>query len=470
MLAEFMDWTAAALHAEIEQLELQSRALDARRLAVRAAAEARQTPGLDGHKSMQAYLRATCNQPSPVARAEVRRARICRDFPQVGEALTTGRIGVGQINELVRIQRNGRAARYLDDAAVDMLVDHGEHLPMRSFTAVVERWLIWADPDGAWHDQTESIDNRVAHVVAIGGELSIGVSGGDAVTAEAMRNVFAHFVGIEFRKDCEARRVDHGERANEFPLPRTDAQRRFDAIVAIFQQAYTATGDGKPVDPVVNILCDQRSLHDLLGRAGIGLADGQMLDVDALTRRQIDAVLAEFVSDPASILTRRCETSSGQPIAPQLLIRALLGGQVRRVVLDSNSTVIDLGERKRLFTGNARIAATLLQQFCQHPGCEIPADRCEIDHNESHSSGGRTDQVNAGPACGPHNRHKYQYHWRTRRADNWRAYNLRADGTLILFVGERPPPFTRAYLHDLTGDHYVQALRQQLRREYFTVA
>src|SRR3954469_8002774 len=131
VLAEYMEWTASALDAEIEQLELESRELDARRLAVRAAAEARQTAGLDGHKSLQAYLRATCNQPSQVARAEGRRARICRDFPQVGEALTAGRLGVGQIDELVRVQRNPRADRYLDPAAVDMLVGHAEHLPMR---------------------------------------------------------------------------------------------------------------------------------------------------------------------------------------------------------------------------------------------------------------------------------------------------------------------------------------------------
>src|SRR3954447_13564013 len=200
MLGEYMAWNAAALHAEIEQLEVQSRKLDARRLAARAAAEARQTAGLDGHKSMQAYLRATCNQPSHIARAEVRRARTCRDFPQVGEALTAGRIGLGQIDELVRIKRNGRAARYLDSAAVDMLVDHAEHLPMRSFTAVVERWLMWGDPDGAWHDQTESIDNRAAHVIAANGEVTINACGGDALTADAMRNIFAPFVGIEFRK------------------------------------------------------------------------------------------------------------------------------------------------------------------------------------------------------------------------------------------------------------------------------
>jgi len=472
VLAEYTEWSATALHAELERLELEARALDARRCAVRAAAEACQTPALDGHRSMQAYLRATCNQPAHVARAEVRRARLCRDFPQVGGALMDGRIGVGQIDELVRVQRNPRADRYLDTAAVDMLVAHGEHLPMRSFTAVVERWLMWADPDGAWRDQSESVDTRTAHVVAGGGEVSIGVSGGDALTAEKLRNIFAHFVELEFRKDCEARRAEHGDRAGEFSLPRTDAQRRFDAIVAIFQRAYTATGDGKPVDPVVNIVCDQRTLRDLLGRAGIAVAGGDTIDFEALSRAQIDAVLAEFVRDPSSMLARRCETSSGQQLAPQLLIRALLTAQVRRVVLDANSTVIDLGERKRLFTGNARIAATLLERFCRHPGCEVPADRCQIDHNESHSSGGRTDQSNAGPECGPHNRYKFAHSWRLRRADNGRVYNIRPDGTLILFVGEQPPPFTRADEFDEERQVLaeVEAIRQRLRTELLAAA
>ncbi|HZX56529.1 MAG TPA: hypothetical protein VFE86_17705, partial [Ilumatobacteraceae bacterium] len=165
-LAEYAEWTADALHVEIERLELAARALDARRLAARVAAEQRQVAALDGHRWMQAYLRATCNQPSNVALAELRRARICRDFPQVGEALMEARVGLGQIDELTRVRRNQRAARYLDTAAVDMLVEYAEHLSMRSFSAVVERWLMWADPDGAWHDQTESIDNRTAQVAA----------------------------------------------------------------------------------------------------------------------------------------------------------------------------------------------------------------------------------------------------------------------------------------------------------------
>jgi hypothetical protein len=45
----------------------------------------------DGHRSTQAYLRARTNQPAPVALVDLRRARLCRDFCQVGEALLAGR-------------------------------------------------------------------------------------------------------------------------------------------------------------------------------------------------------------------------------------------------------------------------------------------------------------------------------------------------------------------------------------------
>ena len=468
LLDNYMTWSPAALDTELRQLELQARELDARRLAVRAAAENTQTFAVDGHTSVKAYLRASTNQPSPVVLAETRRARLCRDFPAVGEALMSGRIGVGQIDELVRITRNPRAIAHLDEAQVDMLLGHAEHLSIRNFALAVDHWLLWADPDGAWRDQTESVDHRAGHVTVTNGEVSVSATGGDVLTAEELTKIFDHFVEIEFRNDCETRTAQYGDRADQYPLPRSDAQRRFDALAAIFRLAYVATGDGAMPDPVVNIICDQRTLHDLLGRAGLVLTNGDAtIDLDTLTRQQIDAVLAEFVSDPSTLLTRRCETSSGHPVPPQLLIRALLTAHIRRVVLDARSTVIDLGERKRLFTGNARIAATLLERTCNHTGCEIPADRSQIDHNQSHTDGGPTDQHNAVPMCGPHNRFKYRNGWRTRRADNGRIYNIRSDGTLVLFVGERPPQFTIEDDHHRrqAGRAHLESIRQRLQHE-----
>ena len=64
------------------------------------------------------------------------------------------------------------------------------------------------------------------------------------------------------------------------------------------------------------------------------------------------------------------------------VLRAALAGHVRRTVVDSDRVVIDLGRRQRLFTGNARQAAKLLVRRCEHVGCELPGDWCEVDHDD----------------------------------------------------------------------------------------
>ena len=70
VLAEYVEWTPAALHQEIERLELESRERDARRLAVRAAAENTQTFAIDGHDRR----RRTFARP-PTSRQGLRSAR-----------------------------------------------------------------------------------------------------------------------------------------------------------------------------------------------------------------------------------------------------------------------------------------------------------------------------------------------------------------------------------------------------------
>jgi hypothetical protein len=452
LLADYTEQPAAALDQQLRELELAARELDARRLAVRAAAEARQVPALDGHTSTQAYLRATCNQRSGIALAEVRRARVCRDYPQVGDALAEGRIGLAQIDELVRIHTNDRARPQLDDAQVDLLVGHAQQFRIRDFAVLVDRWLAWADADGAAHDERGNVEARTATVIADTDGLLVHMAGGSKLAAEEFKQIHAHFTKREFQRDVDDRRNEHGYRADQFPLARTPAQRKHDALLAMARAGYAATttsngnGNGKNrlPEPVVNILCDQRTVDQFLTRAGIVLANGQRLDVDTLTKQQIAAVLAEFANDPEAILTRRCETASGQQINPHELLQLLLTAHVRRVVLDSKSTVIDLGRRQRLFTGSSRIALGLTQRTCTHPGCDLPADQCQGDHNNPHSQGGPTDQANGALTCGTHNRFKHRNGWRTRRADNGRLYNIRADGTLVLFIGETPPTFEHA--------------------------
>ncbi len=123
------------------------------------------------------------------------------------------------------------------------------------------------------------------------------------------------------------------------------------------------------------------------------------------------------------------------------MLRAALAGHVRRVVVDAESRVIDRGHRQRLFTGAAREAAKLLIRHCEHPGCDLPADWCHVDHQVEWADGGTTDQTSSGIACGRHNTSKSKRRWRTRRAVNGRSYTIRHDGTIILPVGARPLTF-----------------------------
>ena len=89
----------------------------------------------------------------------------------------------------------------------------------------------------------------------------------------------------------------------------------------------------------------------------------------------------------------------------------------------------------------------------------LPAAWSQVDHNHEWSNGGRTDQDNHNISCGHHNRLKHRQRWRTRRDQRGRAYTIRADGTIILPVGERPPDLSideqtelaRARLLDLVG-------------------
>jgi hypothetical protein len=243
-------------------------------------------------------------------------------------------------------------------------------------------------------------------------------------------------------------------------LPRTHAQRSFDALVAIFAAAH-ASPEGRALpETVVNLLVDDDSAHDTLAHAGIVLPNGNTIELGETglpvdEPALLDGLAGELVDDPEAFLSRRCETPNGSPVHPSVILRSLLTGHVRRVVLDSRGVIIDDGIKQRLFTGLARQAAMLLARTCEFPGCNMPAAWSQVDHNVEWADGGCTDQRNRNIGCGAHNRTKHRERWRTRRDQRGRAYTIRDDGTIILPVGERPP--------DLTIDEQTELANARLR-------
>jgi hypothetical protein len=102
---------------------------------------------------------------------------------------------------------------------------------------------------------------------------------------------------------------------------------------------------------------------------------------------------------------------AGHGSIPAELARRLAENAVlRRVVFDpADGTLLDVG-RRRHATAALRDHVRVRSDYCQHPGCPLPAARCDIDHTRRHSEHGPTADANLAPACRHHHRMKDEDH------------------------------------------------------------
>ena len=340
----------------------------------------------------------------------VRLGTLIAEIPECGRRLHAGEIGVTQASELARVRRNPRCGDQLAEIATTLL-DHAATLPFADFKLCVRRWVMLADPDGAYKERELGHENRDATVHEDDGGLHLRAEGGTAAIAAEMLEIFERFRTAEFLTDWDAAVAEHTSAANASQLARTDAQRRFDTVAAIFRAAANAPLDARVPEPTVNFVVDQQTFEEHLART--------MGDASAV----VNAVAA--VVDP---VRRRCETPSGTLVHPDDVLAASLIGHVRRVVYDSAGNVIDLGRRRRLFSGAARDAVMLQSRRCLWPGCDLPVGRCQADHVLPWAALGSTAPDNGGPACRRHNQFKNRG-FTTRRDASGHWHVFRPDGT-----------------------------------------
>ena len=409
-------------------LELVRRRLEAEQAMLARVAERRGLPQVDGHRSLKGWIRAHRNCSTGEANRQRRIGRLLDEHRSVGDALTAGHVGVEQVTELARARANRRCGDQLGDV-ITTLVDHAEHLDFEGLRTLVRRWEALADLDGAQRNDDASHDARTASAVAfpagVGGGINMRASGGSTAVAAELEAIFTAFVEREFQRDHTERATRHGTNTPTSELPRTDPQRRFDALCEIFRaaaQAETRPDAGDPIiQPTVNLLIDQYSFETILARHGV-------------------CPPPEF--DLPDLLRRRLETSHGHVVPPDEVLRAALHGVIRRIVVDDRNIPLRAGRTRRLFTGTARRIALLLAGRCGHLGCAIHGEHCDVDHTTEWDDGGSTDIDNAGARCNPQNRWKHRKRLRVHRDHLGRIANQRANGTWMLPVGRRPPHTT----------------------------
>jgi len=139
------------------------------------------------------------------------------------------------------------------------------------------------------------------------------------------------------------------------------------------------------------------------------LARKQGKDDDRLSDKRWADALVELCEHGASSahvqVTTTLETLRGLPGAPAGLLesvpisaktveRMTCDCTLTRVLLSSDSVVIDVGRGHRIVTGPPRRALNARDQHCRFPGCERPASWCTPHHLVHWAKGGGNDLPN----------------------------------------------------------------------------
>ncbi|MDP9386613.1 MAG: HNH endonuclease, partial [Actinomycetota bacterium] len=248
-----------------------------------------------------------------------------------------------------------------------MLVGHAARLRPDRFARVLGYWSLHADPDGAECAAAAQRERRRFHL----SQSFEGMFSGDVVldpisgtiVSEALRRIEDEL----FRADWAEVRKRRGDNALASDLARTPAQRRANALVEMARRAGAAPAGGRRPEPLFTVMVGYETF------AG-----------------------------------RVCELANGTAVTPGSLVPWLDQAWVERVVFDAASRPIDVGVARRLFTGATRRAIEVRDRECFHEFCDLPAERCQVDHIEPYSAGGAAESGNGRMACGFHNRSRHR--------------------------------------------------------------
>jgi len=380
---------------------------------------------IDGHRSVKAHIAHVLKVSPAEAGRRARAARALRDLPDIAAALRSGRIGLDHAQVVAQVHANPRITGHVPGEQQRFL-RWADTESFDEFKTKVLNWERTVDLDGGHRSNQRHHDNRNVRLILNSIEGVWALSGHYASDQGArMREIFDHYVEVEWRADWAEARAKFGDAATLADLKRTDAQRRADALERIFNDAAGAPRDTAAPAIVHNIVWSADTylaLADLLG------ADAAALDTHWSASLTDARAQRSQWCDPD---TYRCSTLDGMPLEPVEQFFSSLANEIRRVIVNTKGVVIDLGRRARLFTGSARLAAQLQSPHCVWPGCHHPTSRCEIDHLHEHARGGPTNPDNGAPLCGFHNRWKQKGFAVTREPDTGRWRTYRPDGSLI---------------------------------------
>jgi Domain of unknown function (DUF222) len=339
--------------------------LHAARLAVRFAA----TNEYDeqGYATPIDWIRFNCHQTSTAAADLIAVGKKLEGLPESIQAVSEGAIGFAHMKAMAR---TANAVGNKFDEAV--LIEKARESSPGKFYYICHHYRHAADRKGFEAEQADSVENRMLWISTCedGTVLINGVF--DPEGGAALRTAW---------EPLARRSGAHDDRSRE--------KRLADAAVEVAVHALD-TGLIPQQGSLRTHLQVTTSLETLMGLPGAPAAD------------------MEF----------------SLPISSGTVERLACDASVTRILLDSDSMVIDVGRAKRTISGPARKALNVRDRGCTWPGCERPASWTSGHHLKHWIHGGTNEPPNLTLLC-------YRHHWMVHEG-NWQI--IRGDDGRMLTI------------------------------------
>jgi hypothetical protein len=162
---------------------------------------------------------------------------------------------------------------------------------------------------------------------------------------------------------------------------------------------------------------DDRNRERRLADAFVELALGGEQRAHIQVTSSVETLLG-LVGAPAA------EMEFSLPISSKTIERLACDSSIARVLLGSESTVIDVGRSKRVVSGPAVRALRARDGSCRWPGCDRPASWSAAHHVVHWIHGGTTDLDNLILLCHRHHWMVHEGNWQLVRGDDGRMLTL----------------------------------------------
>jgi hypothetical protein len=162
---------------------------------------------------------------------------------------------------------------------------------------------------------------------------------------------------------------------------------------------------------------DDRDLERRNADALVELASGGGSQAQIQVTSSIETLLG-LTGAPAA------DVELSLPISSRAVERLACDCSIARVLLDSDSMVIDVGRSKRVVSEPTRRALVVRDGSCRWPGCDRPASWSAAHHVVHWIHGGNTDLDNLVLLCRRHHWMVHEGDWQLVRGDDGRMLTI----------------------------------------------